>query len=956
MKPSPPIITLDYHEVVLERLAEDILQAQAERLPSLEQVVVLLPEPLAAAELRRLLLHKARAMGHEALLGPTISDLRPWLSHQAPAAQAVLAEPARELILVEALREHPTLFGHGNVWSLADSLLRLFDELTLNQVTLPESLAEFRARLAQGYGTGAAEQAALHREAHLIHTLWRAWHVQLEARDQLDRPSAYLQALAAERVEPHTLYLAGYSRFSQAERNWLAQRLEEGRTHLYLQGPNPFGEPPRAGNDEAPYSTFMRHCFDRRDSALGTRARGFAAAHSQSPLAGRLALFSAEGSEEEARAIDLQVRCWLLEGRQRIGIITENRRQARRVRALLERAGIVLLDAAGWALSTTSAAAALERWLECLEEDFPHQALLDLLKSPFVFSASERQAHLNTVYRFEQDIVRHENIGRNLQRYREGTRSRRGRLVAEMGPALAAIESLLERIEQAAQPFAGLIDTQARPISAYLEALDQSLHLLGIQSAFAGDAAGQRILQELDGLARSAAQEGSTLPWSEFRTWLGRTLERFNFTPPTGSGQVRLMGLEQSRLQHFDALIIASCERESLPGNGASSPFFNDAVRRELALPTQEELIAERFTHFRRLLASAPQVLLSRRRGQDDEIIIASPWFEAIRAFHQMAYGDDLEDKRLHALLETKATEVLRADTAALPAAVERPRPPAPAALLPARFSASAYQQLMDCPYQFFAARCLRLEPTEAIREALQKSDYGNHIHRCLEAFHGGVKGLPGPFREVLTAANRPAAIALLQQISHQVFAADLEDNYLHRGWLKRWEAIIGPYIDWQIERERQWRIGAVEQVLERKNYVGKTTLHGKIDRLETGNGASAIIDYKTGAVPHMDEIRSGEAVQLPFYALLQGEGEQAAVEEALFLALEKDRVSAKNRLAGEELEQLTEHVGERLRALLHALDSGAALSAWGDEQTCSYCDMEGICRKQLWPHETEAV
>ena len=967
MNSQSSVTTLPYHVSVLQRLAEDILNGHESQLPRLTNVVVLLPEPQAAVELRRELLQQAQTRGHAALLGPTIGELRSWVSHHNQSQPSVLADSARELILVEALREHPALYGQGNVWSLADSLLNLFDELTLNQIALPVSLEDFRAQLAQSYGINDADKPALHREAQLVHTLWQAWHVQLEARNQIDRSAAYLMALAdnLQHLQNVSIYLAGYNRFSRAECTWLETRLSSGNTHLYrqtasdlsgdsypfnvLQTSVHFEQMTTSAVEDDAYSRFLAQSFDIHSQAMAERARTFNKQYPDSPVADRLSLFSADGSEEEAQAIALQVRLWLLGGRERIGIVTENRRQARRIRALLERAEIHLMDAAGWALSTTSAAATLERWLECLEEDFTHQALLDLLKSPFVFGGEDRQDYLNTVYRFEQDIVRHENVGRNLGRYREKTQGRQRRLLTEMGPQLEAIETLLERLQQIAQPFADLLDGESHAFSDYLQCLDDSLEQLGIKSAFIADAAGQRVLQELEGLLRTAEQENTRLPWNEFRVWLGRTLERFNFKPPTGTGQVQLMALGQSTLQHFDALVIASAERESLPGNGSASPFFNDTVRAELDLPTDAERLVERFDHFRRLLEAAPHVLISLRHSQDDEVIIPSPWVEALHAFHQLAYGNKLEDHQLHALLASQQTEVFRSDTRTLPEPHHQPAPSAPAVMIPEQFSASAYQQLMNCPYQFFAARYLLLEPTEAVREALQKSDYGNHVHRCLQAFHGDLPHLPGPFTEQITIHNRDQAIQLLMQISHRVFAADLDDNYLHRGWLKRWEQAIPAYIDWQMARETQWRVSAVEQAIKQEHFVTDTALYGKLDRIETGPEGQAIIDYKTGAVPRKEDVESGEAVQLPFYALLHEQQASGAIGEVLFLALEKDKVSAKNHLSGEALNDLKTGVGERLAALLQQLNNGEPLPAWGDEKTCNYCDMEGLCRKQLW-------
>ncbi|MFX5521536.1 hypothetical protein ABTD78_19960, partial [Acinetobacter baumannii] len=57
----------------------------------------------------------------------------------------------------------------------------------------------------------------------------------------------------------------------------------------------------------------------------------------------------------------------------------------RRLRALLERAEVAVADETGWKLSTTRAAAALAAWNDLVSARGETNALLDLLKSPFVF-------------------------------------------------------------------------------------------------------------------------------------------------------------------------------------------------------------------------------------------------------------------------------------------------------------------------------------------------------------------------------------------------------------------------------------------------------------------------------------------------------------------------------------------------------------------------------------------
>ncbi len=682
---------------------------------------------------------------------------------------------------------------------------------------------------------------------------------------------------------------------------------------------------------------------------LAERAGAFVAATPGSPVNGRLAVFQADNAEQEARSVELQIRRWLLEGRQSLAVVTENRRLARRVRALLERAGIQVQDRGGWALSTTSAAALVERWLECIEEDFPHLALLDLLKSPFLVTEERRERHLATVYRLERDIILHENVGRGLAAYRRRLDYRRHRLPDGAGDALQPVAQLLEHLRQAAEPMRGHIDSESPPADA-LKALLQSLERLGALHTLEEDPAGARVLQTLTSLQRAAGEQEAQLHWTELRTWLGANMEKAHFRPPVTGSQVILTDLAQSVLGHYEAVVVAGAERDHLPGSGGQSPFFNDAVRRELALPEGDARRRERFYHFRRLLEAAPRILVTWRREQDGEPVAPSPWVESLQAFHKLAYGEGLDDADLALLVRAPEAEVVNRHSP-LPSEETPPRPRVDAALLPHTLSASGYQQLVDCPYQFFAARLLHLSPPDAIREALEKSDYGERVHRCLEAFHKGVEGVPGPFGSPVTPANRNRAVQEMESIAESVFAADLEDNFLHRGWLERWRTVIPAYIDWQLRRDEQWRVQSAE-VSARRELAEGFTLQGRLDRLDEADGRIAVTDYKTGRVPGEEDVLNGEAVQLPCYALLAEAETGKPVEQVQYLELDRERVKSRVVLEGDALHELKRAVDDRLSELFGRLTSGAEAPAWGDETTCGYCPMDGLCRRQAWHSE----
>lgn len=966
---AAPCQLVPYGQDPLAALAARVVAAHAERLPDLADITVLLPRGRAAARLRQCLLEAAAAAGHTALLGPHITTLRDWAAQYAPG-EAICDAATRELILVEALQDHPQLLGGANPWSLAEGLLQLFDELTANRLELPGSLEDFEARLREAYGVGQQQLAALGREARLVHTLWHAWHAQLQAAGFIDSEAAYVLALAQSlQKESGILYLAGCHELSAAEREWLGEQVRRGNTRVLLHGQRneeagdyhpdapvsalwrTLGAPPATLAAPPDYTRALDAVWAPGDMPLADRARQFARDCPASALRERLGLFTAGSDEEEANAIDIQVRRWLLEGKRRIAVVTENRKLARRVRALLERADIAPQDVAGWALSTTSAAAAVERWLECIEEDFNWLPLVDLLKSPFVLADLDPAQLRNAVYRLERDIVHRENTASGLARYRRRIGDRAERLYGWLPDTSRVLLAVLERLEQAAAPLLDLRrNNRKAPAGKLLDALGESLAALAMQDTLAQDAAGSRLLQVLEHMQAAAQRAPAQMDWLEFRAWLGRNLERFNFTPQAAADTVQLTTLAQTRLQCFDAIVIAGAEQEYLPGAGAPAPFFNNGVRRELGLATLGEKLGQRLHDFRRLLESAPHILVTARGEHDGEAVPRSPWLDALCAFHELAWGETLEVRELHALVAAPAARVVRVDTRELPAPLRRPAPSIAAARIPRNFSASSYQSLVNCPYQFYAARCLGLAPREEIRLALSRADYGALVHRCLEAFHNDLPKLPGPFSGEFSLARRDAAIALLEEISDAVFARDLRDNFEHRAWLQQWRGQIPDYVDWQIARAENWRVAAVEVQAERELAPG-ITLKGRIDRIDHGTrGApgTAIVDYKTGYIGKLDEVLAGEAVQLPFYALLHGE--DARVQRVEYLKL--DEPEKARPLEGEELQRTSAAIAARLRQLVEQFDSGAGLPAWGDPSVCKYCDMTLLCRRGLWQEE----
>ena len=648
-----PVTLVSCHQDIFEVAVSRILE-RAESLPDLTNTIVLLPDLQFAARLRRQLLLQAGKNDCAALLGPIITTAEQWLCEQHPIEQIIPGRAHRELMLVEVLMQHPGFFSGSNPWQLGANLVSLFDELTLNRVSIPDDLPSFTARLKAAYGIADQLPEPLGMEASIVHRLWQAWHTQLSSHDMLDPGLACLQrmSLDRERKDDHFYYLVGFDSISAAEHEWIGSLLTNDRAEclLYRHGytiSNESSSPIQAllqqaqpCNIDQPASRCLDAVFQTGATSLPERADTCRKACPESPLTDHMAIFPANSAEQEARAIDLQVRQWLLDGKQLIGIVTEDRRLARRVRALLERADISLLDSGGWALSTTSAAAVLERWLETIEEDFAHQPLLDVLKSPFMFPDEDREQLENHVYRLEHDIILREKIARGLERYRSQIERRLQRLQTSWTQETAdQLQAILTRLDEAAAPLRSYPNGKAEKPLVLLQALRDSLQQVGIWHAFESDQAGQRIIHEWQLLSDAASHCELEMNWIEFRAWLGAALERHDFRPVTADSPVLLLTLQQAQLGQFDALVIGACDREYLPSGAAKSPFFNDPVRQDLGLPVWPQRYAEQLQRFRRLLEGAPEVLLTWHQQENGETRMAAPWLEALQTFHHPSQG-----------------------------------------------------------------------------------------------------------------------------------------------------------------------------------------------------------------------------------------------------------------------------------------------------------------------------
>ena len=898
---------------LLSGLAQRVVADQQAFLPDLAHVVVVVPGMHAAGAVAVAL---RAAAGTPSLLLPRITTLAQWADDMV-LREAELSPAAREALLYRELTGRKWL-RDADLWAISAELGVLFDDLTLWHVGLPASIEEFTQRLEAAYR--ARRGISLGFEARLVHDLW---HVLARDTAQLDPASAFVRRLArlAQAAES-ALYALEISPPAPGEREFYERYAARAPVTIFTADD-------AATSD--PVACALRAAWPRETTeTLALRAADLRALVPESPLAARLRIIAVAGAEREAQAVDALVREWLLAGRQRIAVVVADRIVARRARALLERAQVLVADETGWALSTTSAATAVGRLLDVVANDGYHRDLLDLMKSPFAFHDLPRELRQRAVWCFEQGVRRRGTIfGVNAF------------LAAAAGDGDAAIRAMLERLASACRVFA----RRRQTLAGWLSSLDEALIATGIAAGLQADAAGMVLLELLDELRGELARDPLQVDFGEWRRWLARKIEGTTFRDRSIASQVVFTHLAATPLRSFDGVVIAGGDAMHLPGPDPLAMFFNQNVRGQLGLPTRADELREIEAHLVKLVAAADAVAVTWQRTRDGEENLLSPLLQRLETLHRCAWGTTLVDHAFEArLADRRVRSPLESE---LPPPSVRPRPAAPAPLIPSSISASGYNALMACPYQYHARYVLGLGELDEVQEQIEKADYGQRVHEILARFHRAHPDVSALGPDVATGA--------LVRYSEQAFRDVIAANLLDAAWLARWKALIPEYVQWHLAREAEgWRFGEgeVRREIEIVTPRGhKLRLRGQLDRVDVREAApgavapAVVIDYKTRSRRALQEAlaKPGEDVQLPVYAMLWG----GPVAAALFLSIDRDGVEEVS--AGEDISEVADAVRTRLAVTYDALHEGAPLPAQGTDTVCEYCEMRGLCRRNFW-------
>lgn len=621
-------------------------------------------------------------------------------------------------------------------------------------------------------------------------------------------------------------------------------------------------------------------------------------------------------AEDEAQRAAACVITQINQGRFPVALVANDRLLTRRISAMLHGVGVPVRDETGWKLSTTHAAAQLMSVLRAADARASMDDVLDLLKQARAWP--------------EAQIQQLEQLAREAGVSRWKAALQHTRLAAAIPEGLSGWLDGLQ---------------SARPLTTWLGDLSLALKACGLWESFEADAAGQQVLQslrlgdgaamELAGVAQAiegAPRAGARLSLSAFTAWVRDVLEGASFMPRSaGDAPVVVLPMPQLLGRVFAATVVPGCDEAHLSPSPEPPGEWTAAQRELLGLPSREALAAAAASAWRVVLG-LPQVDLLWRTQDRGEAVLPSAWVQALSA-------PPAEDPR--------GLRALRAAPQSRPA-------PSACDVLPDSLSASAYQDLRDCPYRFFALRQLRLVEAAELEAEPDQRDMGNWLHAVLRYFHE---------QRGDTRPGRDADRVRLDELADSTAAAmGLNAGEGGAGFLPYqavWPALRDGYLDWLHGFEASDdRPGPrfVQAEAERNATAGPWKLYGKLDRIDEQHSPEGaipfVIDYKTESRGKTNErVKEPlEDTQLAFYAaLLPHDNLRAA-----YLSITDKRGDSGKDTPTWLVEQTDvlmarDHLRIGLAHDMARVAAGQPMPALGEGRVCDFCAARGLCRKDFW-------
>jgi ATP-dependent helicase/nuclease subunit B len=528
---------------------------------------------------------------------------------------------------------------------------------------------------------------------------------------------------------------------------------------------------------------------------------------------------------------------------------------------------------------------------------------------------------------------------------------------------LEDVFSRLSHIGCPVQPLRNLCLYPKRPLTAWLQDLENLWKNLGfpVSRCETDTLAKEHLFKIVEDLRKEAGHfemgRNDALAWI---TAASRGIEVVEKTPETAGIQV--LNPVESRGLAFDRLWVVGTHGRALPQTIVDLPFLDPDELHKVDGGTVERQWEAGQRNFSCLLSGAPTVTFSRAASKgEDSPYLPCPLIPDESSKEGSQYTVDLWRKPPEEWLRARWLREGLKGLWSVSEGVEERAAENVNFPLPSLLRVTQFEDLLLCPFKFFAGNLLALEPLKDPKIGIDPRERGDVIHKILREFTRGLAIAAPDWPE-----DKSKALEFLQKTVDHILGKKLEDPFWHVERLRllgsdKFPGLLQTWLDEEQKRALDgWRFEAAEEPFEGLS-IGETgiALRGRLDRIDNHpEKGKALWDYKTGDPPSRDEVlKDMVRPQLPAYllaikkGLLSRFGAWRGQTEAGYIALKKAsevRVSGLEKVDWEGfLEKWIEGVRKRLEEPLRGLYNPDPLpppSSAQKEGACEYCPFPNLC------------
>ncbi len=551
-----------------------------------------------------------------------------------------------------------------------------------------------------------------------------------------------------------------------------------------------------------------------------------------------LKIMTNNDSAAEAQAVAILVRKNLEINNKRIAIITPDRELARRISAHLLRWNIKADDSAGVSLSDTPSGSLFLTIAQNIASGFAPIDLLSLLKHPLARKGEGRIAWLEKIRSLDMTL-RGPRSGQGLASIQSSIKRHIDK-IKKYNPDNDKYDATLSWWLDIEKNLAEISDGTPRDL---LESVRKIADFIAGDEVWKGDA-GRELSRFYTDIISYIDAGSSNLSIEILPQYISILMDGYTVRSAYGNHpRVSIYGLLEARLQRSDLVICAGLNEGSWPQAPNNDPWLSPGIRRDLGLPSLSRSIGLS-AHDLAEAIGAKELILSRSERDSGGPAVTSRFLLRLIAFA----GNKLKYEKHIPQLVVKIDDPGKANPALEPA----PKPNA--AQRKVDLSVTNMDQIKADPFAFYAKKIMGLSKLDQIDEDVSAAWRGTMIHEILEKW----------------AKEDGLHPDKLMARTHEL----LSNEALHPTARLLWQPRLIKQMEWIDAQTRN-----VIQTEGRKIIAAETKgeieilgvkLRGVADRIDLfQDGRLAIIDYKSGAVPSMKQIKVGFAMQLGLLGLL---------------------------------------------------------------------------------------